>query len=72
MNALTCGKLRVYLEAVKSGKVPDPDAELWTTLHGRGVVAGTPQAPHISPTGEHTLHELTIRAYRADGLPVSA
>jgi hypothetical protein len=72
LNALTCGKLRSYLESVKEGRAPEPDPELWRALHDRGAINGDPVRPRLTPIGEHTLRELALRAYRVDRLPVSA
>lgn len=69
MGSPTCQEVRSYLASL-SGKGPAvrPSPDTWSTLASHGAVAGTPEAPSLTPVGQHVLAELEVRAYRTDAL----
>jgi hypothetical protein len=64
----TCLEVRAYLASVGAHAPHPVDPGTWKELLSKGAVAGTSEAPTLTPVGQHVLSELEVRAYRTDAL----
>ncbi len=73
MAATTAAEVRLYLAEIDQGRAhASTRSALFADLRAKGAVAGSPEAPELTPVGRHVLRELDLRAYRVDALPLDA
>jgi hypothetical protein len=65
---ITAGRVRVFLGGLTQDPPGPADAALWEVLSSKGALGGSPDRPQLTDIGRQVLRELSIRAYRADGL----